>query len=108
MLKIVTRLDTDIDDDDKIKESSDTKVEDFLAESLPSLKMTKRYELEEAVRILGFNQSGEGILEKGKHGELHKSSYRIALLIVQSMSSLDMCLVLLSVLLTVKKFHFGQ
>jgi len=71
VLKIVTRLDTDIDDDDKIKESSDTKVEDFLAESLPSLKMTKRYELEEAVRILGFNQSGEGILEKGKHVNLH-------------------------------------
>jgi hypothetical protein len=36
-------------------------------EALPSLKMTRRFELEEAVRILGFNQGGEGRLEQGKH-----------------------------------------
>lgn len=36
-------------------------------ESLRSLKLTSRFELEESVRILGFNQGGEGVLEQGKH-----------------------------------------
>lgn len=36
-------------------------------EQLKSLKLTSRFELEEAVRILGFNQGGEGLVEKGKH-----------------------------------------
>lgn len=56
VLKIMTRLDSDIDDDEMIASCSDTKIADFAAEALPSLKMTKRYELEEAVRILGYNQ----------------------------------------------------
>jgi hypothetical protein len=36
-------------------------------EKLQHLKLTRRFELEEAVRILGFNQGGEGVLEEGKH-----------------------------------------
>jgi hypothetical protein len=36
-------------------------------EPLQSLKLTRRYELEQAVRVLGFNQGGEGLLEQGKH-----------------------------------------
>ncbi|CAB9505263.1 NADH dehydrogenase (ubiquinone) complex I, assembly factor 6 [Seminavis robusta] len=36
-------------------------------ESLKTLKLTTRFELEESVRILGFNQGGEGVLEQGKH-----------------------------------------
>jgi CBS domain-containing protein len=34
---------------------------------VPALKMTRKFEMEESVRILGFNQGGEGVLEKGKH-----------------------------------------
>ena len=34
---------------------------------VPALKMTRKFELEESVRILGFNQGGEGVFEKGKH-----------------------------------------
>jgi hypothetical protein len=37
------------------------------SEKLRSLKMTNRFELEESVRILGFNQGGEGVFELGKH-----------------------------------------
>jgi hypothetical protein len=36
-------------------------------EKLTQLKMTRSFELEESVRILGFNQGGEGVLEQGKH-----------------------------------------
>lgn len=36
-------------------------------EKLRSLKLTTRFELDESVRILGFNQGGEGVLEQGKH-----------------------------------------
>ena len=31
------------------------------------MKLIRHYELEETVRILGFNQGGEGFLEQGKH-----------------------------------------
>ena len=36
-------------------------------EELRSLKMTKHFELAESVRLLGYNQGGEGIFEKGRH-----------------------------------------
>ena len=34
---------------------------------MSQLKMTSTFELEESVRILGFNQGGEGVLEQGRH-----------------------------------------
>lgn len=37
------------------------------AEKLQQLKLTKRCELEDSVRILGFNQGGEGRLQPGRH-----------------------------------------
>jgi S1-C subfamily serine protease len=37
------------------------------AEKLQPLKMTRNFELEESVRIVGYNQGGENILEQGKH-----------------------------------------
>lgn len=35
-------------------------------ENLPQLKLAQRFELDEAVRILGFNQGGEGLIEPGE------------------------------------------
>ena len=40
---------------------------DIMEDNLKSLKLTSRFELEENVRVLGFNQGGEGVLEVGKH-----------------------------------------
>jgi Trypsin-like peptidase domain len=42
-------------------------VSELSGEDLKSLKMTKHFELEESIRVTGFNQGGEGILERGKH-----------------------------------------
>jgi CBS domain-containing protein len=42
-------------------------MEAIKAENLQQLKMTRSFELEETVRILGFNQGGEGLLQQGKH-----------------------------------------
>jgi len=66
VLKITTRLENDIEDETQLGEQPETCI-DLMNENLVSLKMTRRFELEESVRILGFNQGGEGILEQGKH-----------------------------------------
>jgi Trypsin-like peptidase domain len=42
-------------------------VSELPREELKSLKLTKNFELEESIRVTGFNQGGEGILERGKH-----------------------------------------
>jgi hypothetical protein len=67
VLKITTRLEQDVDNDALVGEQPEKIVNWQQQEALPSLKMTRRFELEEAVRILGFNQGGEGRLEQGKH-----------------------------------------
>jgi hypothetical protein len=67
VVKIASRFDNDVDDESLIAEQSAKKIVDFSEELLPTLKTTRRFELEENVRILGFNQAGEGWLEKGKH-----------------------------------------
>jgi hypothetical protein len=41
-------------------------------EDLNSLDMTDKVELDETIRILGFNQGGEGLLEPGSESELVK------------------------------------
>jgi hypothetical protein len=66
VLKITTRFERDLDDESLVGEHPEEIVE-FHDEHLPILKMTRRFELEESVRILGFNQAGEGLLEQGKH-----------------------------------------
>jgi S1-C subfamily serine protease len=66
VLRITTRMENDADSDVQIAQQVETPVDSQL-EKLHPLKMTRRYELEESVRILGFNQGGEGILEQGKH-----------------------------------------
>ena len=50
-----------------IGEQSEKRIQNIQDEFLPSMKITRYYELEQAVRIIGFNQGGEGRLEKGKH-----------------------------------------
>jgi hypothetical protein len=67
ILKITTKLENDVADIALIGGQPKKLVQNFQEESLPSLKITSRYELEQSVRIIGFNQGGEGRLEKGKH-----------------------------------------
>jgi hypothetical protein len=68
VLKITTRMEQDVDSDALVGEQPEIFIDDnILNENLPALKLTRRYEIEETVRILGFNQGGEGLLEKGKH-----------------------------------------
>jgi len=70
VLRIRSRMEHDIDDDGTGCASQKEIPLDVTAmqkEQLRSLKMTSRFELEEPVRILGFNQGGEGLLEQGKH-----------------------------------------
>jgi CBS domain-containing protein len=67
VLRITTKLKNDVDDDTIVGDQPEEVVENIQQEPLQSMKMTRRYELEEAVRVLGFNQGGEGLLEKGKH-----------------------------------------
>ncbi len=66
VLKITTRFENDLDDESLVGQEPE-KVIDVQDEQLPTLKITKRFELEEGIRILGFNQAGEGWLEQGKH-----------------------------------------
>uniref|UniRef100_A0A7S1Y8E3 Serine protease n=1 Tax=Grammatophora oceanica TaxID=210454 RepID=A0A7S1Y8E3_9STRA len=68
VLRITTRLEKDVDDQGEgCGDQAETPMIDVSKENLPILKMTRKFELEETVRILGFNQGGEGVREKGKH-----------------------------------------
>ena len=67
ILKITSKLENDVDDDVLIGEQPEQILDNIQEESLSSMKITGRYEIEQAVRIIGFNQGGEGRLEKGKH-----------------------------------------
>ena len=67
ILKITTRLRNDVQNHSFIGEQPERYLENIHEESLSSLKTTSRYEIEQAVRIIGFNQGGEGRLEVGHH-----------------------------------------
>eukprot|EP00535_Pseudo-nitzschia_heimii_P002724 CAMPEP_0197182382 /NCGR_PEP_ID=MMETSP1423-20130617/6350_1 /TAXON_ID=476441 /ORGANISM="Pseudo-nitzschia heimii, Strain UNC1101" /LENGTH=1613 /DNA_ID=CAMNT_0042632795 /DNA_START=137 /DNA_END=4978 /DNA_ORIENTATION=- len=67
ILKITSRLENDVCDHCLIGEQPDRVIENIQEESLPRLKLTTRFEIEQRVRIIGFNQGGEGILEPGEH-----------------------------------------
>jgi hypothetical protein len=69
VLKITTRLEQDVDNDTIVGDQSEQILDGqgVLEEPLQAMKMTRRFELEEAIRVMGFNQGGEGLLEKGKH-----------------------------------------
>jgi len=73
VLWITKKLETDLEMDAEIGE--DHLVEDvrykpqgyFVNEGLTQLSMTTTCEYEERVRVLGYNQGGEGLLERGTH-----------------------------------------
>lgn len=67
VLKITSRLENDVRNDALIGEQKASTLENVQDESLSSLKITSRYEMEQVVRIMGFNQGGEGRLERGSH-----------------------------------------
>ena len=67
ILKITSRLENDVHNHTLIGNEPTRPLESIQDESLSSLKITSRYEIEQAVRIIGFNQGGEGRLEIGKH-----------------------------------------
>merc|ERR1712224_756135 len=67
ILKITSRLENDVDKYSLVGEQPEIALENTQEESLSSLKITSRYEIEQQVRIIGFNQGGEGRLERGNH-----------------------------------------
>jgi len=68
VLRITSRMKEDVDNEALLGQQQETSMENCIAdENLRALKLTKRYELEETIRILGYNQGGEGRLEQGKH-----------------------------------------
>mmetsp|Transcript_31511 Transcript_31511/g.47637 ORF Transcript_31511/g.47637 Transcript_31511/m.47637 type:complete len:237 (-) Transcript_31511:152-862(-) len=66
VLRITSRMKEDVDGN-AIVDQEDIPIDNMKNEKLDYLKITKTFEIEEAVRILGYNQGGEGVLEKGKH-----------------------------------------
>jgi len=66
ILRITTRMRIDVDDVTLIN-NHEVPLKNIEDEKLEQLEMTISYELEETVRILGFNQGGEGVFEKGEH-----------------------------------------
>jgi len=69
ILRLTTRLEKDVREAIECIDQSEVPLTMTALESeqLSPLKMTNRFELEESVRILGFNQGGEGVLTKGEH-----------------------------------------
>lgn len=67
VLRITTKLEKDVDGEDCGSQPELPLNNNVRNERLPQLRMTRTFELEETVRILGFNQGGEGVLEQGKH-----------------------------------------
>eukprot|EP00533_Pseudo-nitzschia_delicatissima_P004989 CAMPEP_0116085854 /NCGR_PEP_ID=MMETSP0327-20121206/4542_1 /TAXON_ID=44447 /ORGANISM="Pseudo-nitzschia delicatissima, Strain B596" /LENGTH=1697 /DNA_ID=CAMNT_0003576863 /DNA_START=38 /DNA_END=5131 /DNA_ORIENTATION=- len=68
ILKIKSRLVNDVQNHAMIREQPERFLDrNIQEETLSYLKTTSRYEIEQSVRIIGFNQGGEGRLESGKH-----------------------------------------
>jgi len=66
VLRITSRMKEDVDGI-SLCDQNEVPIDNMKDEKLDYLKTTKTFELEEGVRILGYNQGGEGVLEKGKH-----------------------------------------
>jgi len=71
VLRITSRLPTDVDRKKSVSaiDQPSYRIEtvQLPGERLSSLQMTTESQLEEAVRIIGYNQGGEGIFEQGGH-----------------------------------------
>ena len=73
VLRISARLPKDVAEADSIPMSGiPLTTHMVMDEQLPSLKLTKRYELEETIRIIGYNQGGEGLFDQGQ--VVHRSA----------------------------------
>eukprot|EP00986_Skeletonema_menzelii_P005328 scaffold1919_cov158-Skeletonema_menzelii.AAC.3 len=71
VLQITTRMESDVIDNDRdIGEKPEILLmnnpDAMKRENLHQLKVAQRFELDEAVRILGFNQGGEGLIGPGE------------------------------------------
>ena len=67
VLKIMTRLEKDVEGaGDGRADQREVPVSSLVGEN-PALKLTSNFELEESVRVLGYNQGGEGVLVRGTH-----------------------------------------
>eukprot|EP00566_Odontella_aurita_P001933 CAMPEP_0113541720 /NCGR_PEP_ID=MMETSP0015_2-20120614/9196_1 /TAXON_ID=2838 /ORGANISM="Odontella" /LENGTH=1950 /DNA_ID=CAMNT_0000441673 /DNA_START=244 /DNA_END=6096 /DNA_ORIENTATION=+ /assembly_acc=CAM_ASM_000160 len=72
ILRITTKFEEDVSGDgegcgDQPEMPLKNNMRAMKAEKLHQLKLTKKFELEEDVRILGYNQGGEGRLKPGLH-----------------------------------------
>jgi S1-C subfamily serine protease len=74
VVRITTRMEQDVDDEGPgCADQPETVLDavEIQKSELRALKMAKRFDLEESVRILGFNQGGEGVFEQGAHVNRH-------------------------------------
>lgn len=70
VVRILSRMENDVDDEGEgcgSQSEIPLSPETLPNEQLPSMKLTKQFEIEENVRVLGYNQGGEGIFQKGTH-----------------------------------------
>lgn len=67
VLKITTRLENDVCNRSLISSEPEKILENVREEPLSSLEISSDYDLEQKVRIIGFNQGGEGHFEKSNH-----------------------------------------
>jgi len=68
VLRITTKLEQDVGGDGELcGDVPEFSLPHFREEKFSQLKVTSKFELEETVRVLGFNQGGEGVFEQGKH-----------------------------------------
>jgi Trypsin-like peptidase domain len=70
VLRIVSRMENDVADDGAgcaTQTVTTLSTNNFQEQNLKALKVTKSFEILEAIRILGFNQGGEGLFKKGTH-----------------------------------------
>lgn len=70
VVRIKTRMEQDVDDNGRGCADQPEQILTLDAipdEDLKALKLTSRWEVEEGIRVVGYNQGGEGIMQKGKH-----------------------------------------
>mmetsp|Transcript_524 Transcript_524/g.1231 ORF Transcript_524/g.1231 Transcript_524/m.1231 type:complete len:939 (-) Transcript_524:83-2899(-) len=69
VLRITTRFDADVHNIEDCAMQPERPVAGMPSalQDLQQLKLTRRCELEESIRVLGYNQGGEGVLPMGEH-----------------------------------------
>ena len=70
VLRLTTRMENDVDDEGAgcaLQPEIPLDQSRLKAENLVRLKMEHDFQLEEPIRIIGFNQGGEGVLKPGSH-----------------------------------------